>query len=240
MPMKPIIALVVTAAIAGLGAIASAQNDSTVPPGDSAPTAAPPASGNDDQSAAPEDTDTQPIKPVTTPPVKLPPAAQVPGTAAALAPGEQQPAAPGAPTGPPPAAPNAVLVMTGLDKITGRPTRLVARLNQPVQFATLTITARYCYSTPPSETPETSAFLQIDDRRPDQPERRVFSGWMYASSPGLNAMQHPLYDVWVISCSANAPEAVRPTVASSGPVRVRSPDSTDNEGVVALPEGAGQ
>ena len=141
---------------------------------------------------------------------------------------------------PPPTPPNAVLVMTGLDKITGRPTRIVARLNKPVQFATLIITARYCYSTPPSETPETTAFLQIDDHRPDQPWRRVFSGWMYASSPGLNALQHPLYDVWVISCSANAPGEVRPTVASSGPVRVLSPDSTDREGLPSLPEGAGQ
>ncbi|MBV9330476.1 MAG: DUF2155 domain-containing protein, partial [Alphaproteobacteria bacterium] len=96
-------------------------------------------------------------------------------------------AAPPVPTGPPPTPPNAVLVMTGLDKITGRPSRILARLNQPVQFATLTITVRTCYSTPPSETPETSAFLQIDDHRPDQPWRRVFSGWMYASSPGLNA-----------------------------------------------------
>ena len=73
-----------------------------------------------------------------------------------------------------------------------------------MQFATLTITARYCYSTPPSETPETSAFVQIDDHRPDQGAKRVFSGWMYASSPGLNGMQHPLYDVWVISCSNGA------------------------------------
>jgi len=144
------------------------------------------------------------------------------------------------PMGPPRTPANAVLVMTGLDKITGRPTRIVARLNQPVEFATLTITARYCYSTPPSETPETSAFLQIDDHRPDQPERRVFSGWMYASSPGLNGLQHPLYDVWVISCSANAPGQVRPTVASSGPAKVLSPDSTDAEKMPSLPEGAGQ
>ncbi len=130
--------------------------------------------------------------------------------------------------------------MTGLDKITGRPTRIVAHLNQSVEFATLTIKARYCYSTPASETPETSAFLQIDDHRPDQAERRVFSGWMYASSPGLNAMQHPLYDVWVISCSANEPGQTRATVASSGPVRVLSPDSSDTEKPTELPEGAGQ
>jgi hypothetical protein len=145
-----------------------------------------------------------------------------------------------APSGPPPVPANAVLIITGLDKITGKPTRLAAPLNTPVRFATLTITARYCYSTPQSETPETSAFLQIDDQRPDQPPRRVFSGWMYASSPGLNGMEHPLYDVWVISCSTNAPGQAIAPVASNRPVKVLSPDVTDNEGLAPLPEGSGQ
>ncbi len=136
---------------------------------------------------------------------------------------------------------NAVLIMTGLDKITGRPTQIAAPLNVPVQFATLTITARYCYSTPASETPETSAFVQIDDHRPDQSERRVFSGWMYASTPGLNGMEHPLYDVWVISCRTSAPGQVASApVPSHAPVRVLSPDSSDTEGLTQLPEGAGQ
>ena len=85
-----------------------------------------------------------------------------------------------------------VLMLRGLDKITGRAFDIAAPLNVPVKFATLTIVARYCYSTPQSETPETSAFVQIDDVRPDKPAKRVFSGWMYASSPGLNAVQHPL------------------------------------------------
>ena len=115
-----------------------------------------------------------------------------------------QPATPPKPNGP------LVLMMRGLDKITGRPTDITAPVGKPVQFATLTIIARYCYSTPPSETPETAAFVQIEDRRPDQPARRVFSGWMYASSPGLNALQHPLYDVWVINCTAAAPAPTAP------------------------------
>jgi hypothetical protein len=143
------------------------------------------------------------------------------------------PAAPPKPNGPP------VLMMRGLDKITGRPTDITAPIGKPVQFATLTITARYCYSTPPSETPETAAFVQIEDRRPDQPARRVFSGWMYASSPGLNALQHPLYDVWVINCrGSNAPQAV--VSASSAPAKVAAPDSSDKEEVEALPAEAGR
>jgi hypothetical protein len=213
------------AALIGAGVVGSAQS-SNAP---DTPAAAPPAPEQPDSNAA-----SAPAPPSDS--AAKPSPAPVTGAPAPA----QTAVAPPIPTGPPPTPPNAVLVMTGLDKITGRPTRIVARLNQPVHFATFTITARYCYSTPPSETPETSAFLQIDDRRPDQPERRVFSGWMYASSPGLNGVQHPLYDVWVISCSANAPGQTPPTVASVAPVKVRSPDSTDTEGVAPLPEGAGQ
>ncbi len=134
------------------------------------------------------------------------------------------------------------LMLRGLDKITGRSFDIVAPLDTPVKFATLTVTARYCYSTPQTETPETAAFVQIDDARPDQPTKRIFSGWMYASSPGLNGMQHPLYDVWAIFCKTNAPgQAAAPVVGSHMPVaKVRSPDSTDKEGLTALPEGADQ
>jgi len=139
-------------------------------------------------------------------------------------------AAPGKPT----------LLLRGLDKITGRAFDIVAPLNVPVKFATLTVTARYCYSTPQSETPETAAFVQIDDSRADNKTQRVFSGWMYASSPGLNAMQHPLYDVWVIFCRTNAPGTAVPVVASHAPVKVKSPDAADNEGLAPLPEGADQ
>jgi len=131
------------------------------------------------------------------------------------------------------------LILRGLDKITGRPTTLVAPIGKPIHYATLTITARYCYSTPPTETPETAAFVQIDDHRPDQPGRRVFSGWMYASSPGLHGMEHPLYDVWVITCKASEPGQTV-AVGPLKPVKPVSPDATDNEKPAALPEDAGQ
>ncbi len=132
------------------------------------------------------------------------------------------------------------LLLRGLDKITGRAFDIVAPLNTPVKFATLTVTARFCYSTPQNETPETAAFVQIVDARPDKPVRRIFSGWMYASSPGLNGMQHPLYDVWAIFCRTNAPGMAAPVIASHAPAKVKSPDSTDKEGVEQLPEGADQ
>jgi hypothetical protein len=132
------------------------------------------------------------------------------------------------------------LALRGLDKMTGRPVNIFAPIGVPVHFATLTITARYCYSTPPSETPETTAFVEIYDRRADQSEHKVFSGWMLASSPSLNGLQHPLYDVWVISCKTNQPGQVAPVVASTAPVKATSPDASDTEGVPELPEGAGQ
>jgi hypothetical protein len=166
--------------------------------------------------------------------IALPPPAKAKPALKASAPILTPDAAPAKPLGPP------VLVMRGLDKITGRPTDIIAPIGKPVQFATLTITARYCYSTPASETPETAAFVQIDDHRPDQSQRRVFSGWMYGSSPGLNGMEHPLYDVWVITCRTNAPGAAPAAVASTAPVKVLSPDSSDKEGLTALPEDAGQ
>lgn len=132
------------------------------------------------------------------------------------------------------------LVLRGLDKITGRPVNVFAPIGVPVDFATLTITARYCYSTPPSEPPETTAFVEITDHRPDQPAKQVFSGWMHASSPSLNGLQHPLYDVWVISCKTNQPGQVAPVVASTAPVKTTSPDAGAKEAVPELPEGSGQ
>lgn len=133
-----------------------------------------------------------------------------------------------------------MVILRGLDKITARATTIYAPIGVPVKYATLTIMARYCYSTPITETPETTAFLQIIDHRPDQAERKVFSGWMLASSPSLNGMEHPLYDVWVISCKTNQPGQQAPTVASMVPVKPVSPDAHANEKLPDLPEGSGQ
>ncbi len=176
------------------------------------------------------------------------PPPSVTGPAPAAPPARSALAAPSAPAAPAADAPAAApippqggteLILRGLDKITGRPTNIPAPIGKPVRFATLTITARFCYSTPASETPETTAFVQIEDHRPDQPARRVFSGWMYGSSPGLNGVEHPLYDVWVINCN-NAPPAAVAANTSTAPVKVKAPDSSDKEGIQALPEGAGQ
>jgi len=183
-------------------------------------------------AAASAQTDTGPS---VTVPLNPPPAAAAPGAPVA-APAPIPQVLPPTPVGPPE---HAVLELKALDKITGKAIIIMAPLNVPVKFATLTITARTCYSTPPSETPETSAFLQISDHRPDQAERRVFSGWMYASSPGLNSLQHPLYDVWVINCMTSAP-GQKPSVVATAPVKPVSPNAGANEAMPTLPADAGQ
>jgi len=97
-------------------------------------------------------------------------------------------------------------ILRALDKVTGRAINLNAPAGIPVNFGTMTITARYCYTVPPEEPPETSAFIQIDDRERNVGEpTRIFSGWMFASSPAINALEHGVYDAWVINCITSAP-----------------------------------
>ncbi|MBI1239672.1 MAG: DUF2155 domain-containing protein [Alphaproteobacteria bacterium] len=97
------------------------------------------------------------------------------------------------------------VVMQGLDKITGRTSEFLAPIGVPVSFFRLSITARACKERPPEETPETAAFLEIVENTLDGSLEREFSGWMFASSPALNALENPVYDVWVVSCKTDAP-----------------------------------
>ena len=95
-----------------------------------------------------------------------------------------------------------VVVLQGLDKVTARISTVTAPVGQTVSFGTLKISPRTCQEHPPTLAPESAAFLEIDDQPPDESPNRVFTGWMFASSPGLNALEHPVYDVWVLSCSS--------------------------------------
>ena len=96
-------------------------------------------------------------------------------------------------------------ILQGLDKTTARVSTIEAPLDRPARFGTLQIVARACHKKPPTETPESTAFLEIVDIRPDSPAIPVFTGWMFASSPAVSAMEHPVYDVWVVDCRAIAP-----------------------------------
>ena len=92
-------------------------------------------------------------------------------------------------------------LLQGLDKITARISTFHAPIGEPVMFGSLEITARTCHKTPPEEPPERTVFLEIVDARPDSPRRELFTGWMFASSPAVSALEHPVYDVWVIDCT---------------------------------------
>jgi len=93
-----------------------------------------------------------------------------------------------------------VALLQGLDKITARVSKFAAPIGTPVRFGTLSIRVRDCEKNPPEETPESAAFLEIDEVRPGEVNLRVFSGWMFASSPALSALEHPVYDVNVLDC----------------------------------------
>ena len=93
-----------------------------------------------------------------------------------------------------------IAVLQGLDKITARISTLEAPIEETVTFGSLEIVARTCQETPPEEAPESAAFLEITDNRPDGPREEVFKGWMFASSPAVSAMEHAVYDIWVIDC----------------------------------------
>jgi hypothetical protein len=97
-----------------------------------------------------------------------------------------------------------VALLQGLDKVTARISPIRAELGQPTRFGPLEITARTCRETPPTEPPESAAFLEIRELPPaseeDAPTVELFSGWMFASSPAVSALEHPVYDVWVVDC----------------------------------------
>jgi hypothetical protein len=100
--------------------------------------------------------------------------------------------------------PASAAVLQTLDKITGRVRTVEAPIEQTIRFGTLDIMARVCRKRPPEETPESAAFLEIRDIKPGETPRTLFTGWMYASSPAVSALEHPVYDVWVIDCTAAA------------------------------------
>ncbi|MCR6672700.1 DUF2155 domain-containing protein [Devosia ginsengisoli] len=98
---------------------------------------------------------------------------------------------------------NPVATFAGLDKITGRITRFDVYINETVLFGALEITPRACYNRPSTETQRVSAFLEVDQRSLTGVSRRIFTGWMFADSPALNAVDHAIYDVWLIECKTS-------------------------------------
>lgn len=95
-----------------------------------------------------------------------------------------------------------VALLLGLDKITARVSKFEAQVGTPAQFGTLSIRVRDCEKNPPEETPESAAFVEIDETHPGEDSKRLFSGWMFASSPALSGLEHPVYDVVLLDCRA--------------------------------------
>ena len=108
---------------------------------------------------------------------------------------------------------NPIAVFNGLDKITGRIISFEVAVNETVQFGALQITPRVCYSRPPTDAPQTDAFAQVDEIDELKQTKRIFSGWMFADSPGLHGVEHPIFDIWLTACKGgtvvihDAPEA---------------------------------
>ena len=95
---------------------------------------------------------------------------------------------------------NPIAVFAALDKVTGRISHLEIPINQTVEFGALKVTPRVCDTTPPTETPHTASFVEVDETKLTGEVERIFTGWMFAESPGLHAVEHPVFDVWLTSC----------------------------------------
>ncbi len=107
-----------------------------------------------------------------------------------------------------------IAVFSGLDKITGRIIAFEVAINETVQFGSLQITPRVCYSRPPTEAPQTDVFAEVDEVEQNNAYNRIFTGWMFADSPGMHGIEHPVYDIWLTDCKGGtqiiheAPEVV--------------------------------
>lgn len=127
-----------------------------------------------------------------------------------------------------------IAVFSGLDKITGRIITFEVATNETVQFGSLQITERVCFSRPLTEAPQTDTFVEVDNIDANNDYKRIFSGWMFAGSPSLNALEHPVYDIWLLRCKgagevistppeAAAPEAPAPEKPKPPPTDAAEP-----------------
>jgi hypothetical protein len=136
-------------------------------------------------------------------------------------------------------------VFSGLDKITGRIINFDATVGETVQFGALQVTPRICYTRPPTETPNTDAFIEVDEVTLQGEIKRIFTGWMFASSPGLHGVEHPIYDVWLTDCkkpvvATAAPAEAAPAADASAPAPAKPaapPRRTGQQQLRLLPQG---
>jgi len=113
--------------------------------------------------------------------------------------------------------PQPTAVLQGLDKISARVSKFDAPVGQPVGFGTLSIVVRDCERSAPEDDPENAAFVEISETRPGEDKKRLFSGWMFASSPALSALEHPVYDVNLLECKGASGSPPPPPAAPATP-----------------------
>jgi hypothetical protein len=124
---------------------------------------------------------------------------------------------------------NPIAVFSGLDKITGVTTTFEVKIGEEVKFGGFLVRPRVCYSRPPTEEPKTTSFVEVDELETDQSHKRVFTGWMFAESPGLNAVEHPVYDVWLTGCrDPDAPPPIIEAAPETTPGGQEEEDSPDD------------
>lgn len=110
-----------------------------------------------------------------------------------------------------------IAVFSGLDKITGRIIVFEVATDETVQFGSLQITERVCYTRPSTETPQTTTFIEVDEVDAANEYKRIFSGWMFAASPGLHGIEHPVYDIWLTGCKGGGEPVVNPETSEAEP-----------------------
>jgi hypothetical protein len=120
---------------------------------------------------------------------------------------------------------NPTAVLSGLDKITGRIITFEVAIDETVQFGSLQLTPKICWTRPATEAPNTTGFFEIDEVTVNNDYRRIFTGWMFASSPGLNAVEHAVYDVWLADCKGGTEIIVDAKTSAVDPLA--PPDKSD-------------
>lgn len=96
--------------------------------------------------------------------------------------------------------PTNAALMQAMDKVTGRVNKMTIPVNSKVSFGDFSLVLRACKKRPAEETPENFAFVDVTDKSFGTDEYNIFRGWLLSSTPGINAIEHPIYDVWLLEC----------------------------------------
>ena len=123
---------------------------------------------------------------------------------------------------------NQVAVFSALDKVTARISKFEVALGQTAKFGALKVTPRACYSRPTTELPKTTTFVEVDEVQLDGKEKRIFTGWMFAESPGLYGVEHPIFDVWLTECEKPLKATAQKTPDATAKPAAKKADGADD------------